>query len=233
MGSHDGDPGADADEKPAHNVDLDAYWIGQTEVTNAMYAIFLNDQGNQQEGGSVWFDTLADDPKLVKNDGTWWPKSGYEDFPVVEVTWYGARAYCSWIGGRLPTEAEWEKSARSSDGRFYPWGEGIDCQHAQYANCGGKTLPVGSKPVGASPYGLLDLSGNVWEWVADWYQDDYYLQSPAENPLGPETGVARVLRGGSYDYDWKHVRSANRRNNGPATSVNDYGFRCALDVHRE
>ena len=92
MGSNENDPGVDADEKPAHNVYLDAYWIGQTEVTNVMYATFLNDQGNQEEGGAVWYDTLSLDPQLVKNDGTWLPKSGYDDYPVVEVTWYGARA---------------------------------------------------------------------------------------------------------------------------------------------
>lgn len=228
LGSSDSDLGADPDEKPRHRVYLDDYWIDKTEVTNAMFAAFLSESGNQDEGGATWYDTLAVEQQLVFIDGQWKPGNGYEDHPAVEITWYGARAYCEWAGRRLPTEAEWEKAARTSMGSIYPWGEGIDCTRVQYANCGGKTLPVGSKPAGSSPYGVLDMSGNVWEWVADWYSDSYYTETFVSNPIGPEQGIARVLRGGSYDYDWKHVRSANRRNNGPATSINDYGFRCVL-----
>lgn len=230
MGSTKADPGADYDEFPQHRVDLDAYWIDQTVVTNAMYAVFLNAMGNQVEGRATWLNAASEMVLVSQIDEEWQPRSGYADFPVVEVTWYGAQAYCQWAGRRLPTEAEWEKAARGPDGRIYPWGDELDCTKAQFANCSGGISLADSKPVGASPYGVLGLSGNVWEWVNDWYADDYYVESPPQNPLGPVDGETRVLRGGAWEYDWKHVRAANRRHNGPAVSMYDYGFRCVLNV---
>ncbi|HBY09450.1 MAG TPA: hypothetical protein DEH22_17335 [Chloroflexi bacterium] len=226
MGSTDQSLGSDYDEKPQHPVFLDAFWIDQTEVTNAMFAVFLNEMGNQVEGHAAWLDTIDEDVLLAQIDGIWQPKKETSDFPAVEVTWYGARAYCDWAGRRLPTEAEWEKAARGTDARSYPWGEEQDCSKAQVANCHSVLTDVGSKPSGMSPYGIFDMAGSVWEWVADWYAEDYYAISPANNPTGPEDGSARALRGGSYDYNWKHARTADRRLNGPANSMNDYGFRC-------
>jgi len=107
-------------------------------------------------------------------------ESGFEDHPVTQVSWYGAQAYCAWAGARLPTEAEWEKAARDTDGHSFPWGsEPPDCDKAQYGDCDGATEAVGSKPAGTSPYGVLDMGGNVWEWVANWYDPAYYGFSPA------------------------------------------------------
>jgi formylglycine-generating enzyme required for sulfatase activity len=234
MGSLETDLGVDYDEMPQHRVYLNAFWMDQTVITNAMYARFLNVMGNQIEERSTWLDAGDEDVLITQQDGTWQPLKGFENHPAVEVTWFGARAYCQWAGRRLPTEAEWEKAARGAlpgedNIRIYPWGDEIDCEKAQYANCGGGLLPVNSKPAGASPTGVLGLSGNTWEWVFDWYADDFYAESPLENPKGPLEGETRVLRGGSWEYDWKHLRSANRRHNGPSVSMHDYGFRCVMD----
>ncbi len=233
MGSSAQDRGADPDEFPLHTVFLDAFWIGQTEVTNAMFAAFLNEMGNQIESRAAWLSAILKDALIVQNpQGEWEPRQGFGNFPVVEVTWYGAQAYCKWSGGRLPTEAEWEKAARGSDDRLFPWGDQEDCSKAFNVNCHGtKLLPVGSNPANASPYGALDMSGNVWEWVADWYNLGYYAISPAENPAGPESGLARVVRGGSWKYNAKHARLTDRRNDGPSSTKPDYGFRCVFPVY--
>ena len=234
MGSLETDIGADNDEMPQHSVYLNAFWMDQTVVTNAMYARFLNEMGNQIEERSTWLDAGDEDVLITQQGSGWKPINGFENHPVVEVTWFGARAYCQWAGRRLPTESEWEIAARGAVpggdiGRIYPWGDEIDCDKAQYANCGGGLLPVNSKPAGVSPFGVLGLSGNTWEWVSDWYAADYYAQSPLDNPQGPSEGKTRVLRGGSWEYDWKHLRAANRRNNGPSVSMHDYSFRCVID----
>jgi formylglycine-generating enzyme required for sulfatase activity len=230
MGSTDQDPGADGDEKPQHSVTLDGFWIGQTEVTNAMFAAFLNEMGNQVEERAPWLNAAANQVQIVQNqNGEWQPRRGFEDHPVTFVTWYAARAYCAWAGGWLPTEAEWEKAARGVDGYIFPWGDEIDCSRANYLDCNiNGAIPVGSRPDGASPYQALDMTGNVWEWVADWYAADYYAASPSENPTGPGTGLARVVRGGSWLFDAKHARAANRRSDGPLITKPDYGFRCAF-----
>jgi len=230
MGSTDQDPGADLDEKPRHTVTLDAFWIGQTEVTNAMFAGFLNERGNQVEERAPWLNAAASEVRIVQSqNGDWQPTLGLEDHPVTFVTWYAAQAYCAWAGGRLPTEAEWEKAARGDDGRIFPWGGEIDCTKANYLDCHEPgSIPVGSQPAGASPYGVLDMTGNVWEWVADWHAADYYASSPPENPTGPAIGLARVVRGGSFLFDAKHARAANRRSDGPLITKPDYGFRCVF-----
>jgi formylglycine-generating enzyme required for sulfatase activity len=240
MGSDKGD----SDEQPVHTVYLDAFYIDETEVTNAQFAQFLNEQSNQEEGGVTWLDIGDEDCLITESGGQHQPRSGYSDHPVIEVSWHGARAYCQWAGKRLPTEAEWEKAARETDGRTYPWGNDFDCRKGNFddeqeiddyvvpggPNCDGyvRTAPVGSYPDGASPYGALDMAGNVWEWVADWYDSGYYAASPESNPEGPASGDYRVLRGGSWGYDVvASVRAANRGRNIPDATFLNVGFRCA------
>jgi len=193
-------------EEALHTVYLDGYWIYKTEVTNAMFRLCIE---------------LGECTEPVGQYG-WW------DRPFEYASWGDAYIYCRWAENRLPTEAEWEKAARGTDGRTYPWGEGIDHSLALYDNYkGGGTTKVGSYPEGASPYGLLDMAGNVWEWVADWYDDSYYQNSPAQNPPGPESGGLwpyRVLRGGSYNSSIEELRSAYRMFDRSSTV---HGFRCA------
>jgi serine/threonine protein kinase/formylglycine-generating enzyme required for sulfatase activity len=205
MGSDEGD----SHERPVHTVHLDAFYVDKYEVTNAQYRACV-------EAGA------CDTPKNT----TYYDNADYAQHPVVYVTWDDADAYCRWAGKRLPTEAEWEKAARGTDGRTYPWGEGIDCEHAQYSGCPGDILPVGSKPAGASPYGALDMAGNVYEWVADWY-GEYYSQSPARNPPGPDSGTMKVVRGGAWLVTQWNARCAYR---GWYGYRDDHvGFRCAKD----
>jgi formylglycine-generating enzyme required for sulfatase activity len=164
---------------------------------------------------------------VERTDGGYRPKSGYEHKPVVNVTWYGAKAYCEWAGKHLPTEAQWEKAARGPDARTYPWGKDIDCDHANYAECVSGSTEVGSYDNGKSPYGALDMAGNVWEWAADWYDKDHYKIPAVRNPQGPKSGNYRVLRGGSTALDAVHARAANRGWRDPDGSSGDMGFRCA------
>jgi len=206
MGSDKGD----SDERPVHTVYLDVFYIDKTEVTNAQYRQCV-------EAGTC--DTPV---KTIYYD-----HADYAQHPVVYVSWDDADTYCRWAGKRLPTEAEWEKAARGTDGRTYPWGEGLDCDHAQYSECDGGTVPVGSKPEGVSPYGALDMVGNVWEWVADWYDPGYYSQSPGRNPLGPDSGEGRVLRGGSWHSNQRFARCAYRVGGNPRYWYFYVGFRCA------
>jgi serine/threonine protein kinase len=227
MGSSDDDASADGDEKPMHSVYLDEFWIDKFEVTNEQFAHFLNEEGNQEEDSVSWVNVEAEGSNIVYKNGQYEPRSGYEDHPVTYVSWYGARSYCQWAGKRLPTEAGWEKAARGTDGRTYPWDEGIDCDHAQYSECGGQTVPVGSKPKGASPYGAEDTAGNAWEWVADPYQRDYYQTAPDRNPQGPNQGPSRVVRGGSWALPQRLARSASRFELIPSVRRDDLGFRCA------
>jgi len=212
-----------SDEYPYHEVYLDAYYIDRTEVTAAAYESCVTAGGCTAPAGSGSYSTYQ--------------KPGMEGHPVNYVTWFQAESYCAWAGKRLPTEAEWEKAARGTDGRKYPWGnEAATCDYAVMYDggngCGtGETWDVCSKsPAGDSPYGLCDMAGNVWEWVADWYDSDYYATSPANNPTGPNSGSGRVKRGGSFggfgdvgDF----LRVSNRGYGDPSYSVYDYGFRCA------
>ncbi len=212
MGSPDGE--GDADERPQHTVYLDAYYIDKYEVTNAQYRLCF-------EAG------VCDRPPRS------WDVSMFKPLkqPVVGVSWYDAAAYCRWAGARLPTDAEWEKAARGTDGRRYPWGnQDPHCELANGWGCEGWPDTVGSYPAGASPYGALDMAGNVGEWIADWYDPDYYATSPDRNPLGPETGKWRVVRPGRYQVQWRHLRSANRYSMHPAAADVGIGFRCAMSV---
>jgi formylglycine-generating enzyme required for sulfatase activity len=203
MGS---DNGA-ADEKPAHSVDLPAFYMDIYEVANALYKACVEAGGCTKPQNTSRYDN-----------------SQYAEHPVVYVDWNQANAYCAWRGARLPTEAEWEKSARSADGRTYPWGEGIDCEKANYSSCKGDTTPVGSYASGKSPYGIYDMAGNVWEWTADWY-NAYPGNTISDSDYGTKY---RVLRGGAWLYNDNDVRSANRGGDVPDDRSDNLGFRCAL-----
>ena len=203
MGSDDGD----GDEKPAHRVRItEGFWLGRHEVTNAQYRAFCAATGRAFPSDS--------------NQG--------DDHPVVNVSWEDARAYCEHHGLRLPTEAEWEWAARGPEGRRYPWGDGWDAGRLcwdQNRGPGGRTFPVGSFPAGASWVGALDMAGNVWEWVADWYDGGYYANSPTDDPQGPATGTSRVLRGGSWGRGPLACRSADRDRGDPTFRGGYGGFR--------
>ncbi len=232
MGNPDADPKAGEDEKPLHTVHLDTFWIDRTEVTNAQYVQFLNALGEHAGacGGRDCAETQVEDKysHILRQDERYVVEPGFEDHPATQVSWYGAQAYCAWAGARLPTEAEWEKAARGVDGRSYPWGNELpDCDQAQSGDCSGMTVPVGSLPAGASPYGVLDTAGNVWEWVADWYDPAYYGSSPVENPQGPESGERKVFRGGSWGYPPTFLRTSDRARNRPTYAGFNVGFRCA------
>jgi formylglycine-generating enzyme required for sulfatase activity len=207
------------DERPAHPVTLDDYYIDKYEVTNARYAECV-DAGVCQPPT----DSASATHKL------YYGNSEYADFPVIFVSWFMAKTYCEWRGGRLPTEAEWEKAARDDDERTYPWGDQVDCSLANFwgdtPDCAGDTRAVGSYPDAASPYGVLDMAGNVWEWVQDWYDPGYYASSPSENPTGPGIGELRVLRGGAWNGGALQMRVTTRGRNLPDGSYNYAGLRC-------
>lgn len=208
-------------EQPLHSVYLDAYTIDKYEVTNARYAACVA-AGGCTAPGSVNSSTRS----------PYYGSATYADYPVINVDWNQARAFCEWEGKRLPTEAEWEKAARgSSDTRVSPWGDSApDCTKVNYwgrNGCVGDTSRVGSYASGASPYGAMDMVGNVWEWVNDWYQEDYYSVSPGTNPLGPATGGFRMMRGGSWVNLELYMRSAFRGINNPDNGGLYHGFRCA------
>jgi len=210
-----GSSAGDSDEQPAHRVYVDAFSMDKYEVTVGQYAAFL-----QVTGG---------DPPSEWNTMN---QSSYQKRPVANVDWADAAAYCRWAGKRLPTEAEWEKAARGTDGRLYPWGNDPPTPlHANYGKTGsnghGALAPVGTLEDGKSPYGIYDMAGNVWEWVSDWYDQDYYKNSPSQNPTGPSSGESKVLRGGSWGSDPQHLRSALRYLHRSAHRHKDYGFRCA------
>jgi formylglycine-generating enzyme required for sulfatase activity len=155
----------------------------------------------------------------------------HPNWPVVSVSWYEAAAYCAWAGVRLPTEAEWERAARGTNGRKYPWGnEELDATRANYGEKVGHPTPVGLYPRGATPEGIEDLAGNVWEWMSDRYEENYYRASPKLDPRGPNSGVDRVLRGGSWFYFPRYVRVSNRDSNYPAVRYYLNGFRCGGEV---
>jgi formylglycine-generating enzyme required for sulfatase activity len=220
------------DEKPIHDVYLDSYWMHKFPVTNKQYAAFLNAMESQEEIIAKWYQWKSKTALLKRTDeGRWFVKTGYEDHPDVHVSWYGAESYCKWAGGRLPREAEWEKAARGEDGRKYPWGDQKpNCTLANFIKCKiGGTTNVDKCPDGASPYGIMDMAGIVWEWVADWYDADYYENSPSQNPTGPASGTYRVLRGGSWGVDEWLLRASFRLRLDPDGS-DGYGFRCLSSV---
>jgi eukaryotic-like serine/threonine-protein kinase len=207
-----------ADEQPVHTVSLDPYFIDKTEVTNDMYHQCV------QNGPCLR-------PMIFKSNthANYYFDPLYGNFPVIALKWSSAETYCSWAGRRLPTEAEWEYAARGTDGRTYPWGNTEpNASLLNFNNPTRDTSPVDDYKLGASPFGVLNMAGNVSEWVADWYAADYYASSPSSNPTGPSTGQYRVLRGSSFYSDVYTVRSADRFWTEPDTRKVTIGFRCAL-----
>jgi formylglycine-generating enzyme required for sulfatase activity len=205
----------EADELPVHQVDVDAFWMDQYQVSVGHFARFLD--ATTQEAPPDW---------------TTMNKSQHQKRPVVNVDWADAQAYCTWVGKRLPTEAEWEKAARGTDGRTYPWGNEYptkffaNVNREQWSNHSALT-PVGAFEDGKSPYGIYDMAGNVWEWVSDWYDPDYYQSSPSKNPTGPPKSESKVIRGGSWGSGPESLRSADREIHVPSFRGLGTGFRCA------
>jgi len=248
-----------ADASPQHTVFLSAFWIDKFEVTNSMFEKFINAKNYKTDAekdgyGEVWEggSSIVEDSQKVSGADWRHPTgpgssiSGLENHPVVQVSWRDAKLYCQWAGKRLPTEAEWEMAARGNSASYFPWGSEFNCQLGNYddernidsfilengsANCDGfaRTAPVGSFLRGKSPYDLFDMSGNVWEWVADWYDKNYYLSSPSANPLGPSDGTMRVYRGGSWFSEMKYLYVPFRQANPPSYHDDITGFRCAAN----
>jgi eukaryotic-like serine/threonine-protein kinase len=215
-----GNGSGNADESPEHEIFLDNFWIDQTEVTNRQYTACVK-AGNCPEALSVG--------SFARQD--YFTNPAYEDYPVIYINYEQAQAYCSWAERRLPTEAEWEKAARGTDGRIFPWGNTAPSPDLLNFNRNvGDTSIVGNYPAGASPYGVLDMSGNVSEWVADWYDSKYYAGSLHLNPPGPVSGIERVLRGGNWeDTDINRIRAIDRISRLPQARSERYiGFRCAV-----
>jgi len=219
MGSDD-----DLDEQPVRQVNVDAFYIDETEVTVTEYTACVT-------AGACSTPTTG----MYYNYGV----AGRENHPINGVDWFGAEAYCAWEGGkRLPTEAEWEKAARGTDARMYPWGNtpGPSCTHVVMDEGGNgcgldSTWEVGQKPLGASPYGALDLCGNIWEWVSDWYGS--YDPEALDNPTGPAMGTARIVRGGPwYSNSVSYFRAADRQQTVPTVADFTLGFRCAMTAPR-
>jgi len=202
-------------------VNLDPFWIDKTEVTNTMYA------GCVQAG-------RCRPPRETRSrtrDRYFWDPV-YADYPVIFVSWEDAHHYCGWAGRRMPTEAEWEKAARGIGGQAFPWGDADPAGSVDLVNYHSQdTTEVGIFPNGASPYGVLDMAGNVGEWVADWLSVEYYSNPPASNPPGPDSGQYRVWRGGSWaNTGIESLRTYTRTGNLPADSRAGIGFRCAREA---
>ena len=198
------------DSGPVHQVELDSFYIDLTEVTVAAYRAYGKGAGKVMPAAP---------------DGGW-----KNDHPMVNVTWADARDYCAAAGKRLPTEAEWEKAARGTDSRIFPWLEGKAEGRVNALDTDdgfATTAPVGSFPGGQSPYGAMDMAGNVWEWCADWYDKKYYAKNPAKNPQGPEKGTEKVYRGGAWNNTPYVLQSASRGQAAPDLKENTVGFRCA------
>lgn len=222
MGSTDDDKAAFKNERPQHTVYLDAFWIGKYEVTNMLYK------------------KCVAAGRCTAPYRDYWPNgsfpSGKENHPITGITWEDAVTYAEWAAARLPTDAEWEKAmcwdAENQVKRVYPWGNEFDSQKANTWQSGFKsTTAVGRySPKGDSPYGISDMAGNVFEWIADWYDLNYYKSSPRQNPQGPSSGRDRVLRGGSWLYNPDRVRCAYREWQIPTVRTNDIGFRIAESV---
>ncbi len=228
-------------ERPVHTVDVDAFYIGKFETTNGQWKKFRDDAGYDDPkywpGGRVAPKDMIPYWTQANNHGGATPDS--DSYPVLGVNWDSAVAYCNWLSVktgkkyRLPTEAEWEKAARGTDQRRFPWGNEINHTFANYVETAkfDTGMKVGSFPTGASPYGAMDMAGNVMEWCSDWYSRDYYASSPGKNPKGPATGAYRVVRGGSFFVEAFDVRTYARSAAWPSfQALRMLGFRIAREL---
>jgi formylglycine-generating enzyme required for sulfatase activity len=223
MGSSEGPE----DERPAHEVTLQAYSIDRFPVTNAQYAEFLNKLGTSKPAGVYDFDDP--DARIHRHGERWVVDPGYENHPVVEVPWSGAVQYCASRGKRLPTEAEWEKAARGTDARRYPWGSELpDKNKAQFASGYNSTAAVDAFPAGASPYGVRDMAGNAWQWVSSAFRPYPYRANDGRED--PKPGPVRATRGGGHDSPAAEITTTQRGRNlsrNPASGHHNISFRCA------
>ena len=217
MGSESGDS---PNEKPDHGVTLDAFWIDRTEVTNAQYEACVAAEACRPP---------AQRRSLTR--GTYYDDFRYVNYPVIYVSWEDAVAFAAWASGRLPTEAEWEYAARGPESHMYPWGNEVPtCSLLNFNSCVGDTTEVGIYSDGASWLGALDMAGNVWEWVNDWYGENYYALSAGDNPTGPQTGAYRVSRGGAWNYNEQYTSAALRFYRTPTSMDSNVGFRVVEPV---
>ncbi|MBI5511809.1 MAG: SUMF1/EgtB/PvdO family nonheme iron enzyme [Deltaproteobacteria bacterium] len=211
-----------ADEAPQRAVALSAFRLDRFEVTNGRYRECV-------AAGACTPPVLG----VSRTRASYFAAPEFADHPVIYVSWPQADAFCRSAGGRLPTEAEWEKAARgaSPSRSEYPWGDTPpDCAHANLAGCVGDTDAVGARPLGQSPFAALDMAGNVWEWVADWYAAAYYQTAPATDPTGPGAGTLKVMRGGCWESTASNLRVSCRRPELPKAWADNIGFRCAYDA---
>ena len=217
------------DEQPQHEVTLTAYSIDRFPVTNAQYAEYLNAASAATATSPRLFDFDDPDARIHRRGERWTSDAGYENHPVVEVPWAGALAYCTWRGKRLPTEAEWEKAARGTDARRYPWGSDLpDRRRAQYEARYNETAPVDAFPAGVSPYGARDMAGNAWEWVSSAYRPYPYRADDGREDL--KSGAVRGTRGGGHDSPASEITTTHRGRDlsrNPASGHHNIGFRCA------
>jgi formylglycine-generating enzyme required for sulfatase activity len=207
------------DNEPPHQVFLEDYYIDKYEVTNASYKACV------KEG-------VCDLPFSLETrlHDDYYSSSEFDNSPVVNVNWDQAKTFCEWRGTQLPTEAQWEKAARGTDERNYPWGGELSCSNANYSECSGDITEVGSYESGVSPYGVYDMAGNVSEWVADWYQQTYYFESPSSNPSGPDSGEKKIIRGSAVYKNKIFLATYARDGLYPNQTLDDGGFRCAADL---
>ncbi|MEY3665805.1 MAG: hypothetical protein RLZZ153_1987 [Pseudomonadota bacterium] len=225
MGSNEGHE----DERPAHTVTLAAFEIDRLQVSNAEFAQFLARYGTSDSSGRRYFDWDDRDARIHRIDGVWRADPGFEDHPVVEASWLGALAYCQSLGKRLPTEAEWEKAARGTDARRYPWGnEAPTSLQARFASGWNETVSVAAHTRYPSPYGVVGMAGNAWHWVSSAYRPYPYRDDDGREDLTP--GPVRATRGGGHDSGATELRTAERGrtlSRAPAAGHHNIGFRCA------
>ena len=222
------------DETPVHIVNVNSFFISDCEVTNSMFAEFLNEVGNPYENGSFWIDINDPDCKIKFYKGVFMPKIGFEDHPVVEISWYGAKAFAEWLGCRLPTEAEWEYTARERGKEImFPTGTTLTFDQANIKGVAGLDrwdITGEIKYFPPNKFKIFDLAGNVWELCSDWYEPDYYSYSKYNNPAGPDTGKVKVMRGGSWKYSRWNCRTSARGMFRPNETRSDVGFRIVMDI---
>jgi formylglycine-generating enzyme required for sulfatase activity len=232
--------------EPVHTVLLDSYYFDAHEVTNAAYVEFLNQSGDLACQEQPCLD--PEHTEVVLEDDAYLVPDELAQHPAAGITWFGATAFCEWREARLPTEAEWEKAAawddEGSSARRYPWGDDFDGQIVNFCDAAcqepqanvefndgfAESAPVASFEEGRSAAGAYDMAGNVWEWVADWYDPDYYQVSTEANPIGPADGEEKVVRGGSWFDTGNFSASAIRFPSGPENADRTIGFRCAANI---